>query len=151
MNIYIDNRQEKFDISEEINKHVKTAIIESLKVEGLKDNYEVSVSYVDNYEIKKLNREYRGIDRETDVLSFPFNEVVDIPVLILGDIIISVEKAYEQSIDYGHSLDREIVYLTVHSMFHLMGYDHLKDEEKEIMRNKEKRVMKNLKVFKSSS
>lgn len=151
MNIYVDNRQEKYDITDETNKLVEDAIKESLKIEGLKGNYEVSVSYVDNSEIRELNRTYRGIDRETDVLSFPLNEALDIPILSLGDIIISVEKAHEQAMDYGHSLDREIVYLTVHSMFHLMGYDHLEDVEKEIMRNKEKSVMKNLKMFKSSS
>lgn len=151
MNIYVDNRQEKYYITDETNKLVEDAIKESLKIEGLKGNYEVSVSYVDNSEIRELNRTYRGIDRETDVLSFPLNEALDIPILSLGDIIISVEKAHEQAMDYGHSLDREIVYLTVHSMFHLMGYDHLEDVEKEIMRNKEKSVMKNLKMFKSSS
>lgn len=152
MDLYIDNRQDKFKITEDINKLVEAVIRESLKVEGLTDNYEVSVSYVDNTEIRDLNREYRGVDKETDVLSFPMDdEDLPIPTPILGDIIISIEKAYEQSLDYGHSLDREIAYLTAHSMFHLMGYDHMSDEEKEIMRNKEKEVMKNLKIFKSSS
>ncbi len=151
MDVYIDNRQDKFEITEDTNKLVEAVIRESLKVEGLTDNYEISVSYVDNNEIKDLNREYRGIDRETDVLSFPMDDSFRVPTPILGDIIISIEKAYEQSLDYGHSLDREIAYLTAHSMFHLMGYDHMNDEEKEIMRNKEKCVMKNLKIFKGSS
>lgn len=151
MNIYIDNRQEKFIINEETSKIVEDVIRESLKVEGRTNNYEVSVSFVDNDEIKFLNKEYRGIDKETDVLSFPFEEDLPIPNPLLGDIIISIEKAYEQSLDYGHSLDREIAYLTAHSMFHLMGYDHMNDEEKEIMRNKEKCVMKNLNIFKRSS
>jgi probable rRNA maturation factor len=69
---------------------------------------------------------------------------------ILGDIIISLEKAEDQSAEYGHTLEREIAYLTAHSMFHLMGYDHMTEEEKEIMRSKEKQVMKNLGIFKES-
>ena len=109
-------------------------------------DYEISISIVDNVEIRLLNREYRNIDKETDVLSFPLNdEFGDIPML--GDIIISGEKALEQSIEYGHSLIREMAYLTVHSMFHLMGYDHMVDEDKAIMRNKEKKVMNNIGIF----
>lgn len=149
MEIYFDNRQDKFEITDDINNLVEKVIMESLKVEGLEGDFEISVSFVDNKEIRLLNNEYRGVDAETDVLSFPMEEDLPIPVPILGDIIISVEKAHEQSIDYGHSLDREIAYLTAHSMFHLMGYDHMNDEEKEIMRNKEKIVMKNLQIFKS--
>lgn len=150
MELYFDNRQTKFIISEEMMDLIEKVAKEALKVEDKSDEYEISVSFVDNIEIQELNREYRGVDRETDVLSFPMDEDLPVPIPILGDIIISVEKAYEQAVEYGHSLDRELAYLTAHSMFHLMGYDHMSDEEKQIMREKEKEVMKNLRIFKDT-
>ncbi|MFS8541326.1 MAG: rRNA maturation RNase YbeY, partial [Tissierellales bacterium] len=113
-------------------------------------DYEISLTFVDNDEIRELNKLYRGIDKETDVLSFPMEEGEKIYCgNMLGDIVISAEKALEQSKEYGHSLLREIVYLAVHSMFHLLGYDHMTEEDKEIMRSKEKEVMRNLKIFKN--
>ena len=146
MEIYIDNRQDKIEIDENMVEILKLAIKESLLLEKGATDYEISISIVDNVEIRLLNREYRNIDKETDVLSFPLNdEFGDIPML--GDIIISGEKALEQSIEYGHSLIREMAYLTVHSMFHLMGYDHMVDEDKAIMRNKEKKVMNNIGIY----
>lgn len=149
MDIYIDNRQDKVKLDSNIYEVLEEAIKESLLLEGRHLNYEISISFVDNEEIRELNREYRNIDRETDVLSFPLEEDESIvPIPLLGDIIISVEKALEQSIEYGHSLLREICYLTVHSMFHLLGYDHMEEDEKKIMRSKEKQVMKNLSIFK---
>ncbi|MBC8590764.1 rRNA maturation RNase YbeY [Wansuia hejianensis] len=148
MEIYIDNRQSKALITDDIIDLLENVIKESLDVERKDKNYEISISFVDNHEIRELNKEYRGIDKETDVLSFPIDEDLIIPVPLLGDIIISVEKAIEQAEEYGHSLERELAYLTAHSMFHLMGYDHMNKEEKEIMRGKEKIVMKNLGLFK---
>mgnify|MGYP000997129720 CR=1 FL=1 len=143
MKIYIDNRQDKIEISGNMVEILELAIKESLLLEKDSTNYEISISIVDNREIRDLNREYRNIDKETDVLSFPIDEDFgDMP--LLGDIIISGEKALEQSIEYGHSLIREMTYLTVHSMFHLMGYDHMEEEEKRIMREKEERVMAKL-------
>lgn len=149
MRYYIDNRQSKYEITEEMEKLIESVINEALRVEGLNKNYEVSISFVENTEIRELNREYRGVDNETDVLSFPMEDEFEISP-ILGDIIISLEKAEDQSAEYGHTLEREIAYLTAHSMFHLMGYDHMTEEEKEIMRSKEKQVMKNLGIFKES-
>jgi probable rRNA maturation factor len=144
LKVYIDNRQEKIDVDGNIIEILNLAIRESLLLEKESTDYEISLSIVDNEEIRNLNREYRNIDRETDVLSFPLDDNFgDIP--LLGDIIISGEKALEQSIEYGHSLIREMAYLTVHSMFHLMGYDHMEDEEKKVMREKEKRVMEKIK------
>lgn len=148
MQYYIDNRQSKYEITEETKDLIQNVILESLKVEGLDDNYEVSISFVDNAEIKELNRQYRNVDSDTDVLSFPMEDEFSFSTPLLGDIIISIEKAEEQSKDYGHSLTREIAYLTCHSMFHLLGYDHMNEEEKVEMRNKEKQVMRNLKIFK---
>lgn len=153
MEIYIDDRQEKIEIKSDISDIIEKVIMEALTLEGKSLDYEVSISFVDNDEIKELNRDYRGVDRETDVLSFPIEEdfLVEGGPLLLGDIIISIEKALEQANDYGHSLYREIAYLTAHSMFHLMGYDHMEDDEKLIMREKEKETMKRVKVFKDIS
>lgn len=151
MEIYIDNRQEKIGIESDISDIIGKVVKEALTLEGKALDCEVSISFVDNDEIRELNREYRGVDKETDVLSFPMDEdfLVQGPIL-LGDIIISMEKALEQANEYGHSLYREIAYLTAHSMFHLMGYDHIGDNEKLIMREKEKEIMKKVKVFKTS-
>ena len=149
MEFYIDNRQENFEITDELNKIIENVILESLNVEGLSTDVEVSISFVDNAEIKSLNKTYRNIDESTDVLSFPMDDQVLVPISLLGDIIISIETAREQATEFGHSLNREISYLVAHSMFHLMGYDHMEDEEKTDMRFKEKQVMKNLGIFKS--
>lgn len=151
MEIYIDNRQKKIEINDDINDIMEKVIKEALIVEGRSLNYEVSISLVNNDEIKELNGEYRGVDKDTDVLSFPIDEefLIEGP-LLLGDIIISVEKALEQAEEYGHSLYREMAYLTAHSMFHLMGYDHISNDEKLIMREKEKEIMKRLEVFKGA-
>lgn len=149
MEIFIDNRQTNIEISDEAYDLFEKVVKESLLVEGKTLDYEVSISLVDNEEIRDLNREYRDVDSETDVLSFPMEDEFGIGVSLLGDIIISVEKALEQSLDFGHSLERELAYLTAHSMFHLMGYDHMNYEEKETMREKEKCVMRNLGIFKT--
>ncbi|MGO1470453.1 MAG: rRNA maturation RNase YbeY [Tissierella sp.] len=148
MEVFLDNRQSKVDIDEKILDSLSLVIKESLKVEGLDGDFEVSISFVDNKEIKTLNKDYRGIDKETDVLSFPIEEDFVVPIPLLGDIIISVEKALEQSKEYEHSLERELAYLTCHSMLHLLGYDHMNDMEKNNMRAKEKKIMKNLGLFK---
>jgi probable rRNA maturation factor len=149
MEFYIDNRQETFEVDDELNKLIESVIIKSLNVEGLSTEVEVSISFVDNVEIKELNKMYRNIDKATDVLSFPMDEDILVPMPLLGDIIISIETAREQANELGHSLNREICYLIAHSMFHLMGYDHMEEEEKKEMRLKEKQVMKDIGVFKA--
>lgn len=149
MEVFIDDRQDKLIIDENIIESVKKAVKACLLEEKNNLNYEISVSFVDNEEIRCLNRDYRNIDRETDVLSFPIDDDFNLGDReMLGDIIISSEKAMEQAEDFGHSILREIVYLTVHSMFHLLGYDHLEEDEKKLMRNKEKLVIKEIEVFK---
>lgn len=148
MEYYIDNRQSKYEVTHELESLLEKVINEVLKVEGLSQNYEVSISFVENEEIKELNRDYRGVDKETDVLSFPMEDEFGLSDSLLGDIIISIDKANEQSLEFGHTIEREIAYLTAHSMFHLLGYDHMNEDEKLIMREKEKLVMKNLKIFK---
>lgn len=151
MEIYVDNRQSKVEITEEIMEVLERVIEEVLIFQEKPLDSEVSISFVDNEEIRELNRQYRGIDRETDVLSFPIDDdfIFDGP-LLLGDVIISAEKALEQSKDFGHSLNREIAYLTAHSMFHLLGYDHINEDDKLVMRSKEKEIMKRLKIFKDN-
>lgn len=148
MEYYIDNRQTEVEITERLNKLIESVIIQSLNVEGKSTNVEVSISFVNNKEIQELNKDYRAIDEITDVLSFPIDDDILVPVPLLGDIIISMERAKEQASEFGHSLDREIAYLVAHSMFHLMGYDHMVEEEKVNMRLKEKQVMKKLGIFK---
>lgn len=153
MEILVDNRQDKMSIDESISNTINKVALECLKLEARDPNVEISISFVDDSMIKKLNNEFRGIDRSTDVLSFPMDD--DFPVKgqmpLLGDIVISCETAFRQSKEYGHTFEREIAYLTAHSMFHLLGYDHIEDEEKKIMRGKEKEVMKSLGIFKTNN
>ncbi|MBH1941457.1 rRNA maturation RNase YbeY [Mobilitalea sibirica] len=126
---------------------------------------EVSILITDNTVIREINNEFRGIDAPTDVLSFPtieflkaggFNEIdentgnyfhPDTGELLLGDIVISMEKAIQQAKDYGHSLEREIAFLTAHSMFHLMGYDHLTEDDSSIMEMKQGQVLNQLQIL----
>ncbi|MCF6461789.1 rRNA maturation RNase YbeY [Clostridium sp. Cult1] len=150
MELYIDNRQEKVELDEDIFDIIEKTIEETLLLEGKSFNYEISLTFVNNEEIRELNKKYRNIDRETDVLSFPLEQDESLfPMPMLGDIVISAEKALEQSIEYGHSFVREIAYLTAHSMLHLLGYDHMNETEKQIMRKKEKNVMKKLNIFRN--
>jgi len=147
IDVLFDNRQDIMEITEENMKAVENAVETVLRTEGEEGNFEVSVSFVTNEEIRELNREYRNVDSETDVLSFPMDDEFD-GKIILGDIVISTQRIIEQANDFGHSLEREMIYLTVHSMLHLLGYDHMIGEEKDEMRSKEKDVMKELQIFK---
>ena len=150
MEILIDNRQDKVSIDDDIYDVIEKVAKECLKLEGKGLDFEVSVSFVDNEEIQKLNRDYRNVDSPTDVLSFPMDaEETDLYIPLLGDIVISAERALEQATEFGHSFLREVAYLAAHSMFHLMGYDHMNVQEKKIMRQKEKEVMKILGIFKN--
>lgn len=112
------------------------------------DRCSVSVSFAMKEEIRQLNKAYRGVDSPTDVLSFPqFNSWEELPEegdILLGDVVICVEIALEQAREYGHSQERELLYLFTHSILHLLGYDHMKDDEKKIMREKEEQVMAEL-------
>ena len=112
------------------------------------DAMEISLSFVSEDEIHELNRTYRNVDRCTDVLSFPmiedFSEIDDKDpdgVIMLGDVVICVQQAEKQAEEYGHSRERELVYLFVHSVCHLLGYDHMTDEDKKEMRTREEEVM----------
>ncbi len=145
---------EKKDIYEEI---IDKVIKECFNIENLLESkLYVSITLTNSENIKKLNNQYRNIDKETDVLSFPMFEKEEIEekmknkdfpnMDILGDMIISVEKVEEQAKEYGHSFERELAYMVVHSFYHLMGYDHIQEEDKQIMRQKEENVLEKLEI-----
>lgn len=152
MNLLIANdTNEDLDL-DLIRKKAEKTITEVLRVENISENAEVSLSIVDRQTIHKLNKDYRNVDRETDVLSFPLDEEgfdnEGNPLILLGDIVICLDVAEGQAADFGHSLEREIMYLICHSTLHLLGYDHIEEDDKKAMRSKEKEVMKNLGIFK---
>ncbi len=147
INVLFDDRQDVLEITEDNENAIIKAIEAVLTEENLQGDFEVSVSFVTNEEIRELNSEYRNVDSETDVLSFPMDDEFD-GVTLLGDIVISTQKIIEQANDFNHSLEREMLYLTVHSMLHLLAYDHMDSDEKDEMRAKEKQIMRNLKIFK---
>lgn len=147
MEIYYDDRQDDIKITDEIKNLIEKSIAAVLKVENLHENVEVSVSFVGDEEIRALNRDYRGVDKSTDVLSFPMDDEFIIVSRILGDVIINTRRVMEQAEELGHSDEREISYLTVHSILHLLGYDHMDDEDKKEMREREKLAMKELSIY----
>ncbi|MFR8926741.1 rRNA maturation RNase YbeY [Peptoniphilus senegalensis] len=147
MEIYYDDRQDDIKISEEIKDLIEKSIAAVLKVEELDENVEVSVSFVGDEEIRELNRDYRGVDKSTDVLSFPMDDEFILDNRILGDVIINTRRVMEQAEELGHSNEREFSYLTVHSILHLLGYDHMEDEDKRQMREREKLAMKELSIY----
>lgn len=147
------NNIEKMDREEVMLKEVVQAV---LNEEGIVHDLYINITLTNNEEIHIINKQYRNVDRPTDVLSFPMYEREEIPELrrkdnifaeeILGDIIISIPKVKEQAEEYGHSFERELAYLTTHGMLHLLGYDHMIDEEKEQMRKKEEKILEKLNI-----
>lgn len=163
--IYVDNRQEKIKVTDEFIEKLENVINFALKEEEVFIDCEISMLFVDNEEIREINNETRGIDRATDVLSFPMldyqdkkvfkevykNENFDITFmdgeeLVLGDIVLSLERALEQSKEYNHSFERESCYLVVHSVLHLLGYDHMEEDDKKIMRKREEEILGKLDI-----
>ena len=151
MIISLDNDQEKIEISTELEGLLNKAMNLVARLENLSENTEVDITIVTDEEIHVLNRDYRGVDRATDVLSFALDEGDDEPEILgaeaehlLGDIIISAEKANEQAEEFGHGLNREIVYLAVHGMLHLLGYDHVVEDEKIVMRRREEEILREI-------
>ncbi len=150
LKIYFENEQEKLPVTYKLKMLVREAVEATLDLENYQNNAEVSVTFTDNESIHKLNSKFRGVDRATDVLSFPLFDFdgsceeppVDEMMNMLGDIVISLERAKEQAEEYGHSFEREVAFLTAHSMLHLLGYDHeLSDEDDREMREKQNIVM----------
>ena len=146
---YLDLK-ENVEYDELINKVVSECFI----VENLNNsNVYISIILTTPKNIRELNKKYRNIDKETDVLSFPMFEKNEIPKLknieyeeALGDIVISIDRVKEQAEEYNHSFERELAYMVVHGFYHLMGEDHIKEEDKKQMREKEEKVLENLSI-----
>lgn len=156
--VIITNKQKDIKIPTGLRMLIRRCCNAVLRMEKFEGSVEVSVTFVNNEQIKEYNAQYRNKNIETDVLSFPMGEngVYDVNpetgAEILGDIVISIEKAQEQAKAYGHSLQREVGFLTAHSMLHLLGYDHENNNlERVRMREKEELVMEQLGLPASSS
>ena len=156
--VYIKNNQSEIKIPVGIRLLIRRCCQAVLAHEGFTQEAEVSVSFVDNKEIRKLNKLYRDKDKSTDVLSFPLGENGEYDInnetgsLLLGDVVISIETALKQANMYGHSVEREIGFLTVHSMLHLLGYDHETSPlDATNMREREETILEKLGISRSSS
>lgn len=157
MKVSIRNNQKKFKVTKDMRDLVRSAVKATLEYMDFPLKSEVSVMFTDDEEIHELNRLHRGVDRPTDVLSFPlfeYDENGDIieddldfnpnGEMILGDIVISLETASRQAQEYGHSFEREIGFLTVHSMLHLFGYDHMTPEDEEEMFGYQREILERM-------
>lgn len=160
MSVWIDWQIEAEEIQQEaMNQLFERAIAATLKAEGVETPVEVSLSVVSEEVIQETNRDFRQIDKVTDVLSFPLVEFEgrtpaegvaegdvdpDTGEVCLGDVIICYQRAKEQAQEYGHSLERELGFLTVHSMLHLLGYDHMEPEEEQVMTEKQKTILEGI-------
>ena len=153
LKIYFENDQKKHAIKYKMQMLIRHTILETLDYEGMENDAEVSVTFVDDEGIRELNHKFRGLDKLTDVLSFPlldyegeseepfFDELCH----NLGDIVISLERAMAQANEFGHSFEREVAFLTAHSMLHLLGYDHeLSEEDDADMRRRQSDIMDRL-------
>ena len=152
--IYFMKDREDLPVTYQLKRLVRQSVLATLAYEGYGNPCQVSVTFTDNEGIRELNRTYRHIDRATDVLSFPLTDFeggeeppTDAPEVSLGDIVLSLEKAAEQAEEYGHSFEREAAFLCVHSVLHLLGYDHERSpEDEEIMCERQREIMKKLKL-----
>ena len=149
---YLNTEEEQ-----ELENIIEEVAAECFKEEKLEDtNLYLSITLTDPENIKKINKGYRNIDKETDVLSFPMFEKEELDEIlqkkenmvedVLGDIIISIERVEEQAKEYGHDFKRELAYMVVHGFYHLMGYDHMNEEEKQEMRKKEENILNKLNI-----
>ena len=150
LKVAFDNAQKSRPVTYKMKMLVRNAIEATLDEEQYENPCEVSVTFTDNEGIHALNRQYRGVDRPTDVLSFPLFDYegtseeppVDEWIGILGDIVLSLEQAEKQAEEFGHSFEREVAFLCVHSMLHLLGYDHeMGEEDEREMRAKQTKIM----------
>ena len=140
---------------EDWERIVEKVLKKCFEEEGLIDSKLImTITFTTPEEIRKINKKYRKIDRATDVLSFPMFEKAELDEKIknkdflyedvLGDVIISIDKVKEQAEEYGHSFERELSYMLVHGFYHLMGYDHIEEEDKKIMRPKEEKILNDI-------
>ena len=148
MNIYVSDEG---NTPEELMNAFERAAEMCLDREELShENAEISLSFVNLDEIHALNREYRGVDRPTDVLSFPmyesFEDIDDEMPYLLGDVVICMDKVESQAAEFGHSREREAVYLFTHSILHLLGYDHEEESDRKVMRGIEEEIMEEMKI-----
>ena len=153
--LHFEGIEENIEYKDKIEEVIKKCF----EVERLLNlNLYISITLTTPSEIRVLNKEYRNIDKETDVLSFPMFEKNEIDEIVskqeslpvaetIGDIVISIERVEEQAKEYGHSFERELSYMIVHGFYHLMGYDHIKEEDKKIMRPKEEKVLNDLNIL----
>lgn len=165
LQLFISDETLFFEKNPTLLNRIEDVIKECLKEEKVPYDVEISLSIVTKEEIKEINKEYREIDKPTDVLSFPQMESIengvmdwstidknkdidlDTNLLMLGDIIICDEIAMDQAQEYGHSLEREVCFLVAHSMLHLLGYDHIKEEDQKIMEDKQDKILDQLGIF----
>lgn len=145
MPVLVNNLQDRVPVEDELEQTLIQVIEGALVEEGVAQEAEVSLVFVDDGYIAMLNRQYRGIDGPTDVLSFAMLEGEQVPgdeaEPMLGDIVISLETALRQAGEFGHSFEREVAYLTVHGVLHLLGYDHMDEASKKRMREKEEKIL----------
>ena len=154
MHILVENSQELITIDNKFEKMIESAVEFALKEEGFQNNIELNFYFVKNETIKEINKQQRNIDKVTDVLSFPMTDTLrgkligeewdknpETGCLILGDIIISTQRAMEQAADYGHSLQREIMFLVTHGLYHILGYDHMTEADEAEMMEKQEKVL----------
>lgn len=145
MTVIITNEQDKIEIPTDWEQKINEVAAICLREEQIPQEAEVDLLFVDNEAIREMNREYRDKDSATDVLSFPMyeadEEIDEEEEILFGDIVISLERAQEQCQEYGHSLEREVMYLLVHGLLHLAGYDHMEEEEKKEMRAQEEKLL----------
>lgn len=147
--IYFSKGTDNYPITYKMKMLVRSAVLATLAYEDYRPACEVSVTFTDNEGIRAVNKQYRSIDRETDVLSFPLTDFeggeeppADEPTVSLGDIMISLERAEAQAEEFGHSFEREVAFLTVHSMLHLLGYDHeLSEDDDADMRKRQREIL----------
>ena len=148
MAVVITDEQEKIVIPEDWTGKIERVAEICLQEEEIDPKAEIGLMFVDNEQIREMNKTYRDKDSATDVLSFPMYEadeaIDDEDEILLGDIVISLERAAEQAEEYGHSLEREVMYLLVHGLLHLAGYDHMEDDEKKEMRQREEETMEQI-------
>ena len=145
LRIYFENSQEKEPVTYSLKMLVRESILATLDYENVAENCEVSVTFTDNEGIRAINREYRELDKPTDVLSFPLFESAADGTKMLGDIVLSLEKCRAQATEFGHSFERECAFLTVHSTLHLLGYDHETSEaDEQDMRQRQSTVVTNM-------
>lgn len=143
MEVLIDNRTD-VALNDALTTLLESVVQETVRLEGFDLDFEVGISLVTPEEIQALNLQYRDKDAVTDVLSFPMYEEGDAEPVQLGDIVVCHLRALEQAQEYGHSLNRELCFLTAHGMLHLLGYDHMDDDETLDMQAKEKEIMKRI-------